>query len=479
MSIYRTNNPLEFGELDGIIIDETAPVAGVIGVGTGIAILVGQFQRGPATLERMSGINEFNQVYGKSTFDGNKQLKNKKFSILKIIRAIADDAVKGTLSVNNDTVPSIKFDAKYFGVYGNKLKITIEAGTISGNKYTFTDTNTDAVLPIEVYDNIAIADVVAATFAASKLIDVTVLSVLTEPEATVITPLAAGSEGAIADDDYETAIAQASSERAGNVLFLDSYNATRNTYLKTHAAETTDKIVICAGSEAETPTEALAAAALLRDTAGRVIYAFNWMRTLISGVNEFTSPASWLASIISQTPPQIDPAAAANNEFLYGVTAIKNQLTRDVYKQFMAGGICSFEDDADIGFKIKSGVVTQILNSSKLTILRRRMADYLTNSIGKFLKNFQNGVNSKVQRTASKGSILDFVGTQETAGILPKDSEVQGGLAKLVDIDTNNSDDSLADGYYYIIYKQRIFSSMRFIVLQAEIGESVVVTEGE
>ena len=44
MSIYRTNNPTEFDEVDGIIIDESAPPSQVKGVGTGIAILVGVAQ---------------------------------------------------------------------------------------------------------------------------------------------------------------------------------------------------------------------------------------------------------------------------------------------------------------------------------------------------------------------------------------------------------------------------------------------------
>jgi phage tail sheath protein FI len=145
----------------------------------------------------------------------------------------------------------------------------------------------------------------------------------------------------------------------------------------------------------------------------------------------------------------------------------------------MEAGVSSFEFDSDIGFKIKSGVVTQIANSSKLTVLRRRMTDFLTNSIAKFLKLYQNDVNSLVKRTAVKAAILNFVRGQESLGILPKDSEVNGGNAKIVDIEVLNTDASLAAGNFFIQYKQRIFSSMRFIILRAEIGESVVVTEGE
>ena len=51
MGIYRTNNPAEFNAVDGIVIDESAPPADIVGVGTGVALLVGQFERGPVDLQ--------------------------------------------------------------------------------------------------------------------------------------------------------------------------------------------------------------------------------------------------------------------------------------------------------------------------------------------------------------------------------------------------------------------------------------------
>jgi len=239
-------------------------------------------------------------------------------------------------------------------------------------------------------------------------------------------------------------------------------------------------MVICAEEEADSVSDNETDVALLRDTDGRIIYASNWVQTTVDGVPTYTSPASWVASIISQIAPNVDPAYAGNAGLLFGVTGLKKELSRDDYKRLMAAGVCSFEFDNDIGFKIKSGIVTQIANSSKLTILRRRMADYLTNSIGVFLKVYQNDINSKDKRTAVKAAILNFIQQQESLGILPSDKEiVGGGKAKLVDIDSENTNDTIAAGKFFIVYKQRIFSSMRFIVLKAEIGESVVVTEQE
>jgi hypothetical protein len=64
-------------------------------------------------------------------------------------------------------------------------------------------------------------------------------------------------------------------------------------------------------------------------------------------------------------------------------------------------------------------------------------------------------------------------------GILPGDNEVQNGSARLIDTDVLNTDLSIGQGFFKILVKRRLYSAMRFIVFQIEIGETVVVTEGE
>lgn len=478
MGIIRTNNPLEYDEVDGIVIDEVAPAPSIRGVGTGVVILVGQFQRGLHDLVRVASIKDFHTKYGKSSYSGNIQLKNKRFSVLKIVRVEATGSVLAERVFLATAVQIVKFSAKSKGVYGNSIKVTIEAGSVSGKKYTIQDTSAGATefFPDEIYDNVLITEV-ASKLAGSALVNVTVIATSSEPDNIVATALTAGADGTVADTDYELAIAKCEAEGAGNILFLDSYNEIRNGYLKVHSALTKDKMCILSHAEADSVSSVVADVATLRDTEGRLVFAFNWLQTTVDGQLVYTCPASWYASILSQTAPNLDPAFAGNTQFLAGVSDIKLKLTRDEYKQLMEAGISAFEFDSDIGFKIKSGVVTQIADSSKLTVLRRRMADYLTNSVARFLKVYQNAVNSKANRTAVKGAMLRFIEQQENTGILPKDVEVTGGKAKLVDTDSENTNDTIAQGKFIILYKQRIYSSMRFIVLKAEIGESVVVTE--
>ena len=604
MGIFRTNDPTQFDDIDGIIIDEQAPPPAITGVSANVGILVGQFQRGPTELSLpLGGIGEFHEIYGKSSFLGNKQLKNKKFGQLRIIRVAPTGAAKATLTVDT----KLKFDAKYLGAYGNLIKVTIgdtaadvaavsevygitfsnvgsfydvvgtgkhfrlaggaqhiyfnvtdganqpqTAPVISGStanvvnilaadtaaqiavkaeaviegiagfdstvlgatvtvthttaaaqtdavdvnasvaiatsiqgvtsvdngfKVTIEDTNPNAVLPVEVYDGLQITDITAATFAGSALVDVTVLSTASNPANQAATVLAAGSDGTVGNTDYEAAIDLAGVEKAGNVLFLDEYNTTRNGYMKVHAATYENKMVIVAGPEVQSRAAAITDAAAYRDTAGNIIYAWPWVQTSIDGALEWTNPASWIACIFTQVSPHVALSFAGNAQFLSGATDLKTKESRNGFIALDAAGVCAFEIDPDIGFLVKNAVCTQIINSSKRTILRRRMAYFLTDSIAQFLKNYQNAVNSTAKRTEVKSAILTFDTTLVQSGIVPGAEDVKGGAPILVDTESLNTDAVIASGMFKILYKRRIFSSMRYIVLQAEIGESVVVTD--
>ena len=123
MGIFRTNDPTQFNDIAGIIIDEQTPPSSITGVSTNVGILVGQFQRGPEGLpvSAIGSIGEFQEIYGKSSFIGNKQIKNKAFGRLKIIRAVASDSARATLAHE----AKLQFDAKYKGAYGNNFPVTI------------------------------------------------------------------------------------------------------------------------------------------------------------------------------------------------------------------------------------------------------------------------------------------------------------------------------------------------------------------
>lgn len=479
MGVFRTNDATQFDDIDGIIIDEQSPATQISGVAANVGVLVGQFQRGPAELSLpLSSIGEMQEIYGKSDALGNKQLRNKAFGRIRIIRVEAAAAAKATLAVSG----VVEVTAKGTGAYGNNITVQfaeVPANPLTHFKLTVIDTNPNAVLPAEVYDNVELANV-GSTFAGSKLVDVSILSLVSGlPTFGLATNLAGGDDGTIADTDYETAIARAEVLSAGNVLFIDENNSVRNGYLEAHAGLNQDKMVIIAGAENDDRAAVIPDAANFRDVDGRIIYAWPWVKTTINGLQEFTNPSAWVASVFTQVAPSVALSYVNNARFLAGATGLKFETGRAGHIALDEAGILAMENDPDVGIVIKNAVTTQILNSQKKEILRRRMADFLQDSIARGLKNFQNDVNSKERRTEAKAMILDFDTRLVLSGILPGEQDVNSGKPLLVDTESLNTDSVIAQGLFKIAYKRRIFSSMRYIVLQAEIGTNVVVTEVE
>lgn len=485
MAIFRSNNPTTWAEIDQIVIDERAPTPSVTGVATNIAGYIAQFERGPEEIVEIGSTQEFEETFGRSVFSGNQNLKNKKFGRLRIRRVVSSTAAASSLVLQDTGAdPILTLSAASKGLWGNSISVKVSLGSETGVKIEIEDTSVNAVLPTEMYDNLDLVGKsqleVDQIFAASALVKASVIGVPADNlDILAATNMAGGLDGTVLDTNYEAPLVDFEQEKSANFLFTDKHSATINGYLKAHAAATQDKMVILAGQENDTVSAALSDVENYRDVDGRIIYCYPWVQTRLSGVATFQSPASWMASLLSQTSPHIDPAYTANSQFLGGMLKLKRPISRAQYINLKDGGIAAFEQDPDIGFKIKSGVVTQILDSSKVMIFRRRMADYLTTSVAFFLKNFQNAVNNRDNRLACGAAIRQFIQLREQEGILPGDDEVSGGLAKIVDVETLNTDDSIALGYFKILWKQRIFSSMRYIVLTAEIGESVVVREGE
>ena len=481
MSIYQSTNPVDWTALDGVYIDDVAPPPNVVGVAVNVAILVGQFERGAPGIQQVGSTKQLFQLYGNNTaFSGMAELQNKAFGSLKVVRVIAaSGAANAVKAFQSSSTTRITFTALWTGAYGNNIQVTIAAGSTQGSKYTIHDNNANAVWPDDIYDNVLIS-AVGTTFAQSNLITATVNSTAAEPTTAAATNLASGSDGSVANTDYQTAIQnQCQSAGVGNILWCDESNSTVKGYLLASMAATTDKMAIICGAAGDSVATAVTDVASYRDTQGRLIYSYPWVNTTINGNTVAQQPSGFYASLLSQIAPNIDPAYAGNAQYLSGINSLDlgNQLQRADYINLMNAGISAFEVDADVGIKVKSGVVTQIADSSKIMVFRRRMADYIIQSLAVFLENYQNAVNSLTNQNNVNTAISTFNRKLEKTGLVPSNAEVSSGAASLIDTTSLNDDATTASGEFFIIYKRRLYSSMRFIVLQTQIGTSVVVTE--
>lgn len=188
-------------------------------------------------------------------------------------------------------------------------------------------------------------------------------------------------------------------------------------------------------------------------------------------------PASgWLIAVESNLPPENNPGQAAPPVpgvmapvvgFQYGAPV----LGMGEYIQFRASGICALRIDRTVGAIFQSGITTSLIAGMK-NINRRRMADFIEDSIARRLNQFAKLPLTQNLRDASTGECVAFLDSL----LSPNNPAAQRIDDYEVDTRSGNTPSLTAQGIFVIIIRVRTLPTADFIVLQAEIGEGVVIT---
>jgi|GEM_PF-2004347 len=225
----------------------------------------------------------------------------------------------------------------------------------------------------------------------------------------------------------------------------------------------------------------------------RVVYVYPGVQTFVpaiatigtAGGAGFTADGiidigadGFLASVCSQLPPEENPGQLTT--FTGGAIGLEagnpdvQNLTLVDYKNFRASGICA--PRMDLGSMIFQSGVTSVdpaVYASLRNINRRRMADFIQDSLAIALKSFGKQLSSRTRRALITGQIKAFMD-----GLLsPSNSAAQRIEAYSVDSVSGNTAETLALGIFRIILNVRTIASLDAIVLQTTVGESVDVTQ--
>lgn len=223
----------------------------------------------------------------------------------------------------------------------------------------------------------------------------------------------------------------------------------------------------------------------------RVVYCYPAARTNvpsvarvgITGGQGFTADGNldvgadgFLASIASQLAPEENPGQAT--DLITAVIGIESGANAqgfglNDYIAFKAGGICALRIDAGTAvFQSGCTAVDPSVYPNLKNIARRRMADFIQDSLAQRMKAYAKKLSTLKRRIACTSEVRGFLGP---AGL--SNEQAQRIDSWSVDDKRGNTPDSLARGLYRIIVKVRTLSSLDSIVLQTTIGESVQVDE--
>jgi len=225
----------------------------------------------------------------------------------------------------------------------------------------------------------------------------------------------------------------------------------------------------------------------------RVVYAYPGVQTFVSAIAArgtaggagFTADglidvhfAPWVASTMSQLPPEENPGQST--PFMNLITAIEagntdvQDLREGDYRAFKRAGIAAI--------RIAEG--TPIIQSGKTSvdprvapnlqnIARRRMADFIQDTLAIRLNSFSKKLATRVRRATIVGEIDAFM-----VGLLSPNNEASQRIASYnLDPRRGNTPEILAAGLFRIILKARTLPSLDVIVIDTTIGENVIVEE--
>lgn len=185
----------------------------------------------------------------------------------------------------------------------------------------------------------------------------------------------------------------------------------------------------------------------------------------------------FMASVCSQLPPEENPGQATS--FMSAVNGVESSpnaqgFTMPDYVQFKAKGIAALRmDDGQAIFQSGCTSVDPGVNPSLKNIARRRMADFIQDTLSRRAKAFGKKLSTFVRRQALANEVTAFM----EALLSRTNPAFQRIAGYTVDRKSGNTPDTLRKGLYRLIIKVRTLASLDSIVLQTTIGEGVEVDE--
>lgn len=186
----------------------------------------------------------------------------------------------------------------------------------------------------------------------------------------------------------------------------------------------------------------------------------------------------WVASCCSQLPPEENPGQAT--DYMTGIMSVErgNPDVQDMrigdYEAFKAAGIAALRIDDGVPI-MQSGVtsVDPAVYPNLKNIARRRMADYIQDSVAPRLKAYIKKTNTRERRAVIFSEVNGFMD-----GLLSRNNPASQRIdSYLLDAKSGNTVNSLAAGMFRLKLKAKTLSSLDNIIFDTEIGENVVTMQ--
>lgn len=198
--------------------------------------------------------------------------------------------------------------------------------------------------------------------------------------------------------------------------------------------------------------------------------------SIVTNGNLDTTGDGWMASILGNLPPERNPGESTDTTQavlapLLGYARNTPQLDINAWTFLRQSGVAGIRFDRTTGPEFQSGITSSLV-AGQTNINRRKMADYIEDSLAIALKPFVKLPLSNDTIDGAIAQVTDFLDL-----LLSPDNAANQRIAGYsIDAVSGNTPDLTAAGIFVIIVNVQTLATADFIVLQAQIGEDVTIT---
>ncbi len=484
----------------GVFGIERTPPAVIRPVGASVDGFVDQFPWGPdgevyTVLDPNDFASKFAPAGMSRTGGGYMAISGKAYPLLKIVRAIGDDAEYASATITK-TGPTDLFTItlKYKGAAGNDVVCTTSAATDGdSNHFNLNVTVTGASgTTTDKFENINFSSVGTVTIVnCSKCY--LVGSVVPETTGVPIngdTTCTGGDDGTVDGPAY---VGTQGSGDAGMSLFEtdksidfvftgdpgDSLRAAVNAGLAAHADYMSDRMAFINGDSGMSLSDAQTDVEDYRSL--RVCYMDNWayQRDDVDGTERLVGPAPFAVSVASNLSPSTSFSwkATEAQRFMSAITRLETKRGVSGAYTNEQKGICTLQREEGGGYTFEAAVNTAFPNDpSKGSYKRTRMTHYVAKSVVGSLRPYVDSPNVPENQNSEVQAVFNFLDQ------LKRNAKTNpNALPHIVDfairdLKTFNSQTDIDNGTFTIPADIKLSSDQQKIFISMQIGESVIIT---
>jgi hypothetical protein len=206
----------------------------------------------------------------------------------------------------------------------------------------------------------------------------------------------------------------------------------------------------------------------------RLMYVYPYLKTFDADANEIklVAPNSFVAAKVAALSPHVSPS----NKELGGIIGTAKQLTRAELVDLTNYGVMPISYVQGGGFRIRNGRTTEVIDTARWQVFRRRMTDYIQVALARSLYWAVSEPHTKELRRQIRQAIVDFLAELESLGMIGDPNGLLPAFQVICD-KTNNPAHTVAAGKLYCDVRVRLIAAADFIIIRTEIGEGVITTQ--